>query len=178
MSQLDDFLKMLDEEDYKRALKKEQTKQRVKKATAVPKKAKTPTVKSDVAKKTDELKEKRTYAEEVKKAKPETGDQAITRLTKEYKELMQNLYNAKGVPLFKPEQMRPGQQKLRDLEKQLSLAKKASSSQSSFQKTVDRDKAGEFAKFYTNLPSKEGKIDPRKALYMSRLSMKHYLKNR
>jgi len=159
-------------------------------------------------KKADTLKAKRTYAEEVQKsspeykatkakeseakkikadtnlkkakkeAKPETGNQAITRLTKEYKALIQNLYNAKGDPLFKPEQMRPGQQKLRDLEKQLSLAQKASSSQSSFEETVDKNKAGEFARFYTNLPSKEGKIDPRKALYMSRLSTDHYLKNK
>lgn len=129
-------------------------------------------------KKADSLKAKRSYAEEIKKAKPETGDQAIIRLTKEYKELMQNLYNAKGQPLFKPEQMKPGKKRLKDLEKQLSLADKASSSQSSFQETVDQDKAGEFARFYSNLPSKEGKIDPRKAYYMSRLSMNHYLKNK
>ena len=129
-------------------------------------------------KESDSLKAKRTYAEEVKKSKPETGDQAIIRLTKEYKELMQNLYNAKGQPLFRPEQMRPGQEKLKDLEKQLSLAQKARITQSSFAETVDRDKAGEFARFYTNLPSKEGKIDPRKALYMSKLSMDHYLKNK
>tara|TARA_R100001463_G_scaffold40253_2_gene85574 strand:+ start:2158 stop:2616 length:459 start_codon:yes stop_codon:yes gene_type:complete len=131
-----------------------------------------------IKKESDSLKAKRTYAEEVKKAKPETGDQAITRLTQEYKQLMQNLYNAKGVPLFKPEQMRPGQKRLKDLEKQLSLAEKASASQSSFEETVDRDKAGEFARFYSNLPSKEGKIDPKKAYYMSRLSMDHYMKNK
>ena len=37
-----------------------------------------------IKKESDSLKAKRTYAEEVKKAKPETGDQAITRLTQEY----------------------------------------------------------------------------------------------
>lgn len=167
MSQLDDLIKSIKKSNYEKALAKKKSTNMIARQA-----------KSDVAKKTDELKEKRTYAEEVKKAKPETGDQAIIRLTREYKSLMQNLYDAKGNPLFRPEQMRPGQQKLRDLEKQLSLAQKASSSQSSFEETVDRDKAGEFARFYTNLPSKEGKIDPRKALYMSRLSMDHYLKNK
>ena len=167
MSQLDDLIKSIKKSNYEKALEKKKSTNRIARQA-----------KSDIEKKTDELKEKRTYAEEVKKAKPETGDQAIIRLTKEYKSLMQNLYDAKGNPLFRPEQMRPGQQKLRDLEKQLSLAQKASVSQSSFEETVDKDKAGEFARFYTNLPSKEGKIDPRKALHMSRLSMDHYLKNK
>ena len=167
MSQLDDLIKSIKKGNYEKALSKKKS------ANIIAKEAK-----SDIEKKTDKLREKRTYAEEVKKSKPETGDQAIIRLTKEYKELMQNLYNAKGQPLFRPEQMRPGQEKLKDLEKQLSLAQKASITQSSFAETVDRDKAGEFARFYKNLPSKEGKIDPRKALYMSRLSMDHYLKNK
>lgn len=197
MSQLDDLIKSIKKSNYEKALAKKKSTNMIARQA-----------KSDVAKKTDELKEKRLYDEEMQKsspvykatkaketeakrikaktdlrkakkeAKPETGDQAIIRLTKEYKSLMQNLYDAKGNPLFRPEQMRPGQQKLRDLEKQLSLAQKARSSQSSFEETVDRDKAGEFARFYTNLPSKEGKIDPRKALYMSRLSMDHYLKNK
>jgi hypothetical protein len=167
MSQLDDLIKSIKKRNYEKALSKKKS------ANVIAKEAK-----SDIEKKTGELKEKRTYAEEVKKSKPETGDQAIIRLTKEYKELMQNLYNAKGQPLFRPEQMRPGKKRLRELEKKLSLAEKASASQSSFAETVDRDKAGEFARFYTNLPSKEGKIDPRKALYMSKLSMDHYLKNK
>tara|TARA_Y100001963_G_scaffold133720_1_gene193615 strand:- start:60 stop:593 length:534 start_codon:yes stop_codon:yes gene_type:complete len=140
----------------------------------------TPEYKATKAKETEtkRIKAETNLKKAKKEAKPETGDQAITRLTKEYKALIQNLYNAKGEPLFRPEQMRPGKKRLRELEKKLSLAEKASASQSSFEETVDKDKAGEFARFYTNLPSKEGKIDPRKALYMSRLSMDHYLKNK
>jgi len=69
MSQLDDLIKSIKKGNYEKALSKKKS------ANVIAKEAK-----SDIEKKTDKLKEKRTYVEEVQKAKPETGTEATDRL--------------------------------------------------------------------------------------------------
>tara|TARA_R100001443_G_scaffold40723_3_gene54126 strand:+ start:722 stop:1522 length:801 start_codon:yes stop_codon:yes gene_type:complete len=113
MSQIDDFLKMLDEEDYSRALKKEKTKKAVKASTAKTedellqeevvktkrrKKAKElttppPTKQEALAKKVKEMQDQDKYNELIGKGKPEEGADAVDRLLDAYAEAQGRVYD-------------------------------------------------------------------------------------
>lgn len=140
MSQLDDFLKMLDEEDYTRALKKEQTKQRVKKATAVPKKEKLPTVKTGQQKLAEKVKMMETqdkYDVLQGKGKPESGKDAVDRLLKAVKDQDNLMFNkSDGSPTFsgqseisprgvKGSNFRIAQERMDEIQTDLKTAQKA-----------------------------------------------------
>ena len=129
MAQIDDFLKMLDEQDYSRALKKEKTKKAVRKATAIPKPSPEEMLAEEIqiqrirkeAKETVNpskpvTKQQRMEAEVKKlktqddlnqltgRGKAEEGADAVDRLLDEYKKARDRAYDKEGEPLL-PGQM-------------------------------------------------------------------------
>ena len=123
MSQIDDFLRMLDQEDYSRALRKEQQRKQVKKQTAKPPKTEDELLQEEVVKtkrrkKAKELttspptKQERMEAEVKKletqdklnkltgRGKPEKGADAVDRLLKAIKNQRNLMYDADGEPVF------------------------------------------------------------------------------
>lgn len=123
MSQIDDFLRMLDEQDYSEALKKERQRKQIKKQTAEPaktedellqeevvktkrrKKAKElttppPTKQEVLAKKVKEMKTQDDYNELIGKGKPEKGADAVDRLLEAIKNQRNLMYDADGEPVF------------------------------------------------------------------------------
>ena len=123
MPGIDDFLKMLDEQDYSRALKKEKTKKAVKE-TISPKKTEDELLQEEVVKTkrrkkakeltTPPLTKQEALANKVKEmetqdkynvltgeGKPESGADAVDRLLKALLEQNKLMYDAKGNPQFK-----------------------------------------------------------------------------
>ncbi len=125
MAQIDDFLKMLDEQDYSRALKKEKTKKAVRKATAIPKPSPEEMLAEEIQKQRIRKEAKETVnpskpvtkqqrmEAEVKRlktqddlnqltgrGKAESGADAVDRLLKAMKDQRNLMYDKEGNPVF------------------------------------------------------------------------------
>jgi hypothetical protein len=190
MSQLDDFLKMLDEEDYTRALKKEQTKQRVKKATAVPKKEKLPTVKTGQQKLAEKVKMMETqdkYDVLQGKGKPESGKDAVDRLLKAVKDQDNLMFNkSDGSPTFsgqseisprgvKGSNFRIAQERMDEIQTDLKTAQKAKKRGTTFQEAKKHKKADDKYRELLKMFKAPG-VDKRKADYLARMTTNKFFR--
>ena len=190
MSQLNDFLKMLDEEDYTRALKKEQTKQRVKKATAVPKKAKTPTVKTNQQKLAEKVKLIETqdkYDVLQGKKKPEFGAEAIDRLLKKIKDQDNLMFDkSDGSPTFsgqseisprgvKGSNFRIAQERMDEIQTDLKTAQKAKKQGITLQESKRNKKVNDKYRELLKMFEAPG-VDKRKADYLARMTTNKFFR--